>query len=122
MAVGFTDPRVQLCICDGIQYVKDAAPGTYDVIIVDSSDPVGPAEVLFERPFFEAMHRALKPGGVVCTQARFSQAVFHAVAVFHRLHFDPCSAVLWAAHVAYSPRLCGSLHRLCRTLHVTRYT
>ena len=45
------------------------AQGTYDAIIVDSSDPVGPAEVLFERPFFESMHRALRPGGVVCTQA-----------------------------------------------------
>jgi hypothetical protein len=45
------------------------AQGTYDAIIVDSSDPVGPAEVLFERPFFESMHKALRPGGVVCTQA-----------------------------------------------------
>ncbi|GMH33086.1 hypothetical protein BSKO_00920 [Bryopsis sp. KO-2023] len=69
MAVGFSDPRVSLRICDGIDFVKNAEEGSYDVIIVDSSDPVGPAEVLFERPFFEAMHRALRPGGVACTQA-----------------------------------------------------
>ena len=69
MAAGFADPRVCVHICDGIRFVTDAAPGTYDAIIVDSSDPVGPAEVLFQRPFFEAMHRALAPGGVVCTQA-----------------------------------------------------
>jgi hypothetical protein len=49
MAVGFTDPRVSVHICDGIKFVQDAPEGHYDVIIVDSSDPVGPAEVLFEK-------------------------------------------------------------------------
>jgi len=69
MAVGFTDPRVSVHVCDGIKFVQDAPEGTYDIIVVDSSDPVGPAEVLFQRPFFEYMHKALKPGGIVCTQA-----------------------------------------------------
>ena len=49
MAIGFSDPRVTLHICDGIKFVQDTPEDTYDVIIVDSSDPVGPAEVLFER-------------------------------------------------------------------------
>lgn len=57
-------------ICDGLKYVRECEEGTYDAIIVDSSDPVGPAEVLFEKPFFESMHRALKPGGIICTQVR----------------------------------------------------
>lgn len=69
MAVGFKDPRVKVHICDGIKFVQDAAEGSYDVIIVDSSDPVGPAEVLFQQPFFEALHRAVRVGGVICTQA-----------------------------------------------------
>ncbi|KAK9840073.1 hypothetical protein WJX74_002937 [Apatococcus lobatus] len=69
MAIGFDDPRVSVEITDGIKFVKEAAEGMYDAIIVDSSDPVGPAEVLFQKDFFEAMHRALKPGGIVCTQA-----------------------------------------------------
>jgi len=68
MSVGFDDPRVNVHVTDGIKWVGDAEPGTYDAIIVDSSDPVGPAAVLFEREFFVKMHRALKPGGVVCTQ------------------------------------------------------
>eukprot|EP00798_Chlamydomonas_sp_ICE-L_P030182 gene30182-35166_t len=63
------DPRVKLHICDGIKFVQEVEPNSYDVIIVDSSDPVGPAEVLFEKPFFEALHAAVAPGGVVCTQA-----------------------------------------------------
>lgn len=98
--------------------MKAAPSDFYDAIIVDSSDPVGPAEVLFQKvgtlldllacqltliwqtwciiertgfmlhtschcpalthhlvplllqPFFEEMHRALRPGGVVCTQVR----------------------------------------------------
>jgi spermidine synthase len=49
MAVGFSDRRVTTHVCDGIKFVQDAAEGTYDVIIVDSSDPVGPAEVLFQK-------------------------------------------------------------------------
>ncbi len=68
MALGFSDPRVTVNITDGIDFVRNAPENTYDVIIVDSSDPVGPAEVLFQRPFFEYMHRALKPGGIICTQ------------------------------------------------------
>jgi spermidine synthase len=39
---------VNLRITDGIKWVTDAEEGAYDAIIVDSSDPVGPAEVLFE--------------------------------------------------------------------------
>mmetsp|Transcript_28870 Transcript_28870/g.63219 ORF Transcript_28870/g.63219 Transcript_28870/m.63219 type:complete len:329 (-) Transcript_28870:352-1338(-) len=69
MATGFSDSRAHVKICDGLKFVEETPEGTYDAIIVDSSDPVGPAEVLFEKPFFESMHKALKPGGVVCTQA-----------------------------------------------------
>ena len=45
----------------------------YDVIIVDSSDPVGPAETLFQPEFYEKMAAALNPGGVICTQVRFEK-------------------------------------------------
>lgn len=68
VACGFDDPRLKLHICDGLKFVRDAEPGTYDAVIVDSSDPVGPACVLFEEPFFRSIERALKPGGVLCTQ------------------------------------------------------
>lgn len=48
MALGFSDPRMNLQITDGIRWVQEIDEGTYDAIIVDSSDPVGPAEVLFQ--------------------------------------------------------------------------
>ncbi|KAH7660140.1 Spermidine/spermine synthase eukaryotes protein [Dioscorea alata] len=69
LAIGFEDPRVSLHIGDGVAFLKNAPEGTYDAVIVDSSDPIGPAQELFEKPFFESVARALRPGGVVCTQA-----------------------------------------------------
>ncbi|KAG6506835.1 hypothetical protein ZIOFF_032167 [Zingiber officinale] len=69
LAVGYKDPRVTLHIGDGVAFLKAVPEGTYDAIIVDSSDPIGPAQELFEKPFFESIAKALRPGGVVCTQA-----------------------------------------------------
>ncbi|KMT07280.1 hypothetical protein BVRB_6g149100 [Beta vulgaris subsp. vulgaris] len=69
VAVGYDDSRVKLHIGDGVAFLKEAQEGTYDAIIVDSSDPIGPAKELFEKPFFQSIARALRPGGVVCTQA-----------------------------------------------------
>jgi len=62
------DKRVQLLIDDGIKYVTESPSQRFDVIIVDSSDPVGPGEVLFEKPFYQECYRILKPGGILCAQ------------------------------------------------------
>ena len=67
MAEGFGDPRLIHHWGDGCAFVKEH-PGEFDVIIVDSSDPIGPAATLFEREFYVAMKNALKPGGIVATQ------------------------------------------------------
>ena len=69
LAVGFDDPRVQLHIGDAAEFLRKSPEGKYDAIIVDSSDPVGPALALVEKPFFETLARALKPGGVLCNMA-----------------------------------------------------
>ncbi|KAL5568332.1 hypothetical protein UlMin_024907 [Ulmus minor] len=69
LAVGFDDPRVHLHIDDAIKFLQLASKGKYDAIIVDSSDPVGPAQELVEKPFFETIAKALRPGGVVCNMA-----------------------------------------------------
>jgi spermidine synthase len=68
MAKGFEDERASVMICDGVKFVEACEEGTYDCVIVDSSDPIGPASVLFEERFFRSVFKALKPGGVVCTQ------------------------------------------------------
>ncbi len=63
------DPRAELRFADGIQWVKEAPPGSIDLIIVDSTDPIGPAEGLFSAPFYAACHRALGKDGMVVHQS-----------------------------------------------------
>ena len=67
VAKGFEDPRVKVHIMDGALFMKENQ-SAFDIIITDSSDPVGPACVLFETPFYKAMHDSLRDGGIICTQ------------------------------------------------------
>ncbi|XP_029042598.1 spermidine synthase [Osmia bicornis bicornis] len=68
MGVGLMHPKVTLNVGDGFEFLKQHR-GEFDVIITDSSDPVGPAECLFQESYFSLMKTALKPGGIVCSQA-----------------------------------------------------
>jgi spermidine synthase len=61
------DPRADVVIADGLKYVAETRE-TFDAIIVDSSEPIGPSAVLHTRPFFADCKRALKTGGVLVTQ------------------------------------------------------
>ncbi len=65
------DPRVQLIIGDGAAYVKEARERgeKFDLILLDSTDPIGPAIVLFERPFHEDLYALLQENGVVVRQS-----------------------------------------------------
>lgn len=62
------DSRASIHIGDAIDFVR-GHPGTWDVILVDSSDPIGPAEGIFGEPFYRDLQRALRPGGVSVLQA-----------------------------------------------------
>lgn len=68
LANSFDDPKVKIYCEDGNKFIK-THKDRYDIIIVDSSDPIGPAEVLFRREFYEAMYQAVKDDGIVVTQA-----------------------------------------------------
>jgi len=70
----WSDPRLQLTVGDGIAWVAEAPDASYDVVIVDGSDPAGPAEGLFNRAFFEHCRRILRPGGVFATQSESPEA------------------------------------------------
>ena len=63
-----SDPRVTVHIGDGFKFLEENT-SSYDAIITDSSDPVGPAASLFEKPYFRLLHDALTPGGHISTQA-----------------------------------------------------
>lgn len=66
-AGAFDDPRTEIIIADGIQYMA-AATRRFDLIIIDSTDPIGPGEVLFTEAFYRDCARCLNPGGIVVNQ------------------------------------------------------
>jgi len=66
-AGAFDDPRLDLVIADGAEFMKLNAD-FYDVIIIDSTDPIGPGEVLFTDSFYGHAKRRLNEGGILVTQ------------------------------------------------------
>jgi spermidine synthase len=71
LATSFDDERLKLFFCDATQFLLEEGKGKgqdYDVIICDSSDPIGPAKDLFGEAFFKSMYEALSPTGILCSQ------------------------------------------------------
>ena len=69
------DPRADLKFIDGIKWVKDAKAGAVDIIIVDSTDPIGPAEGLFGEAFYRDCFNCLSENGIVIQQSE--SALYH---------------------------------------------
>ena len=67
-AGSFDDPRTRIFITPGEEFVRKQ-DARFDVVIVDSTDPIGPGRRLFEPEFFAACRDALKPGGLLALQA-----------------------------------------------------
>ncbi|MEM7223358.1 MAG: polyamine aminopropyltransferase [Pseudomonadota bacterium] len=67
-AGAFDDPRHELVIADGARFMAETER-RFDVIIVDSTDPIGPAQVLFTEAFYADCRRALKEDGILITQS-----------------------------------------------------
>jgi spermidine synthase len=79
IAAAFDDPKLELIVDDGIAFIANAAPQSYDLIIVDGSDPVGPAEGLFSVSFYTNCYNALKEGGILVAQGespKFNEKAF----------------------------------------------
>ncbi len=64
----FDDPRAEVVIGDGVEFVKNTNE-KFDIVIVDSTDPVGPARQLFSEEFYRAAYNALNDDGILITQA-----------------------------------------------------
>ncbi len=97
IAGSFRDERVKLFFEDGAKFVK-ACTGVYDIIIVDSSDPVGPAEILFREQFYRDMHDALTADGIVITQ---SESMFYDNGLIKKI-FDFNRKIFKAAKYYYT--------------------
>jgi spermidine synthase len=64
----FEHPRARLIIGDGVEYMRQN-PAQFDVIVIDSTDPVGPAVELFEAPFYQNVARSLADDGLMVAQS-----------------------------------------------------
>jgi spermidine synthase len=64
----FDDPRASVIVGDGVGYVA-RTDSTFDAVIVDSTDPVGPGEALFTAAFYRQCRNLLAPGGMIVVQS-----------------------------------------------------
>lgn len=68
LSSAFKDKRCTLLIDDGIKYARETKE-KFDLVVVDSTDPEGPAEGLFDPEFYRSVSAVLKPGGAMVTQS-----------------------------------------------------
>ncbi|CAB4311225.1 unnamed protein product [Prunus armeniaca] len=69
VAVGYEDPRVQVHISNGVEFMKTVPQGTYDTIMLDAFQNMGPTSKELSDIFLESVARALRPGDVMSTPA-----------------------------------------------------
>jgi len=62
------DPRVKILVEDAIEYIKTKQK-EFDIVLIDSTDPMGPGEGLFTEEFYTNVKKSLKKGGIVCAQS-----------------------------------------------------
>lgn len=80
------DPRANFFFGDGVQWIRDVAPASIDVIIIDSTDPVGPAEGLFAADFYRDAMLALREGGIIVQQSE--SPLLHTDTIIRDMHRD----------------------------------
>lgn len=105
-AGAFDDPRANIVIGDGFDFVQNTDE-RFDVIISDSTDPLGPGEILFTKDFYAGCQRCLNPGGILVTQngVAFMQTeeVSNTAQRLHRLYQD------WHFYAAAVPTYVGGI-------------
>jgi spermidine synthase len=68
VATGLNHPRAKIHIGDGVEFVKKSDDASFDLVIVDSTDPIGPGVGLFSGSFYKEVRRILRPGGIAMAQ------------------------------------------------------
>lgn len=106
IAAELDNPRLSLIIGDGIQYVQDAPDGTFDLVIVDSTDPIGPGEGLFTEEFYRHVHRIMGAEGILITQSespRYNTHVFREIFDCYRRIFGETQVHCYLAYIPTYP-------------------
>lgn len=94
-AVGFEHPKATTIIGDGLAYVRDAPDASFDIILVDSTDPVDAGVELFTPEFYRDCHRVLRADGILVPQSdsmfyypeRVSKIAAHLREIFASVDF-----------------------------------
>ena len=75
ISCGLSDSRVEILVQDAIEYIKDKK-NEFDIVLIDSTDPMGPGEGLFTDEFYTNVKKSLKSGGIMVAQSEspFAQA------------------------------------------------
>ena len=68
IACELDNPKCEILVEDAIEYIKDKVD-MFDVVLIDSTDPMGPGEGLFTEEFYTNVKRSLKKGGIVAAQS-----------------------------------------------------
>lgn len=97
MSKSYQDPRTKVHIGDGFKFLEEYK-NQFDVIITDSSDPEGPAETLFQKPYFQLLKDALTEKGVITTQA---ENIWIHMDIISKLKKD-CAEIFPVAEYAYT--------------------
>ena len=84
ISCGLSDPRIEIKVEDAIEFIKDKKD-EYDIILVDSTDPIGPGEGLFTDEFYTNVKNSLKKGGIMVAQSESPFAQKEAVQKMYKL-------------------------------------
>jgi spermidine synthase len=120
VSVALGDPRLNVHVADGIAFVRDAAAGTYDFVVVDSTDPVGIAEGLFGEAFYRDCARVLTGRGLLVSQSEspfdraFRDSIREAHALLGRLF---AHTHMYLAHIPTYPMGLWSFTMASQALH-----
>lgn len=84
ISCGLKDPRAEIFIGDGIKYVLEHK-NEFDLIVVDSTDPFGAAEGLFNKSFYQSLYECLKEDGIFVAQ---TETPFYLPQVVKKVYMD----------------------------------
>lgn len=99
-----SDPRANFCFGDAVQWVKEAEANSADIIIVDSTDPLGPGEGLFTQPFYTDCYRVLRDNGIIVHQSE--SPLFHLDMIIKPMHKNMKGAAFNEVQTLQFPQPC----------------
>ena len=84
ISCGLSDPRVESKVEDAIEFIKDKK-NEYDIVLIDSTDPIGPGEGLFTDEFYTNVKNSLREGGIMVAQSESPFAQKESVQKMYKL-------------------------------------